>query len=153
MRPAPAAPRPHSRCLPQPPPPPGKAERGTSPGHGRRLTPPAPRSGRPSPMSFSLTLRGKLAIYGAALPTGSGTCNGERTPAARRRRRDWDKMAAAARGVARGGEAAAWPRPAARGWAAGGRRPPSLLPRADGASGRGGGGRPREPVFSPCPSS
>lgn len=67
---------------------PRRAERRTGPAEGRRQRrPPARpgrrRPGRPSPapppgrarrspMSFSLTLRGKLAIYGTALRTGLG---------------------------------------------------------------------------------
>lgn len=71
-----AAPRPGSR---------GREGRAAAAGSGTRSRwsrPPLPGPSRagptdrptasPSPMSFSLTLRGKLAIYGAALQTGSG---------------------------------------------------------------------------------
>lgn len=66
-------------------------------------------------MSFSLTLRGKLAIYGAALRTGWGAetyGRAQRSYSDRRSRgrRHWDKMAAAARGSCARRGAAASPR-------------------------------------------
>lgn len=72
--------------LPEPPDPATDGAARTRPlgGPGRpKPRPRRPRSpgrARPSPMSFSLTLRGKLAIYGAALRTGSGPATERERP-------------------------------------------------------------------------
>lgn len=117
------------------PPPPRRrtssAPGAAGPGHGRRCPYPPSRRARPPqapaapaplprprpPLTDELLVntQGKAGHLRGRPSDRLGICNGARTTAARRRRRDWDKMAAAARGVARGGR---------------GTRPPSLAPPA-----------------------